>query len=130
VFVAFHSLWIFLDSTLKYDITAFLYILSVTVLLIFKISWSWRSIKLLLLHPVGVPYLPTYIDDAQSNTNQILSVISQLTSCCCVTCLCRTFPFQTITVGNYNSQKKEFMVSEREIQRISLCTTTSNGTVQ
>jgi hypothetical protein len=24
------------------------------------------------LHLVGVPYLPTYIDDARSNTNQIL----------------------------------------------------------
>jgi hypothetical protein len=33
--------------------------------------WSWRSIKLLLLHLVGVPYLPTYIDDARSNTNQL-----------------------------------------------------------
>jgi hypothetical protein len=34
------------------------------------LGWSWRSIKLLLLHLVGVPYLPTYIDDARSNTNQ------------------------------------------------------------
>jgi hypothetical protein len=34
------------------------------------LSGSWRSIKLLLLHLVGVPYLPTYIDDARSNTNQ------------------------------------------------------------
>jgi hypothetical protein len=35
------------------------------------LSWSWRSIKLLLLHLVGVPYYFTYIDDARSNTNQV-----------------------------------------------------------
>jgi hypothetical protein len=41
------------------------------------LSWSWRSIKLLLLHLVGVPYYITYIDDARSNTNQInLDVIN------------------------------------------------------
>jgi len=82
VFVAFHNLWIFLDSTLKSDITAILY---------------------------------------------TLLIINQLTICCYVTCLCHTSPFQTITVGKYNSQKKEFMVSKREIQRISLCIMTSNS---
>jgi hypothetical protein len=34
------------------------------------LSWSWRSIKVLLLHLVGVPYYFTYNDDARSNTNQ------------------------------------------------------------
>jgi hypothetical protein len=28
------------------------------------------------LHLVGVPYLPTYIDDARSNTNQAVSILS------------------------------------------------------
>jgi hypothetical protein len=35
------------------------------------LSWSWRSIKLLLLHLVGVPYYFTCIDDARSNTNHV-----------------------------------------------------------
>jgi hypothetical protein len=35
------------------------------------LSWSWRSIKLLLLHLVGFLYYFTYIDDARSNTNQV-----------------------------------------------------------
>jgi hypothetical protein len=35
------------------------------------LNWSWRSIKLLLLHLVGVPYYFTYNDDARSITNQI-----------------------------------------------------------
>jgi hypothetical protein len=35
------------------------------------VSWSWRSIKLLLLHLVGVPYYFTYNDDARSHTNQV-----------------------------------------------------------
>jgi hypothetical protein len=35
------------------------------------LSWSSRSIKLLLLHPVGVPYYFTYSDDARSDTNQV-----------------------------------------------------------
>jgi hypothetical protein len=35
------------------------------------LSWSWRSIKPLLLHLVGVPYYFTYIDEARSNTNQV-----------------------------------------------------------
>jgi hypothetical protein len=35
------------------------------------LSWSWRSIKLLLLHLVGVPYYFTYNDDARSHTNQV-----------------------------------------------------------
>jgi hypothetical protein len=35
-----------------------------------------RSIKLLLLHRVGVLYYFTYIDDARSNTNQVYKVIS------------------------------------------------------
>jgi hypothetical protein len=34
------------------------------------LSWSWRSIKRLLLHLVGVPYYFTYSDDARSNTNK------------------------------------------------------------
>jgi hypothetical protein len=34
------------------------------------LSWSWRSIKLLLLHLVGFHVYFTYIDDARSNTNQ------------------------------------------------------------
>jgi hypothetical protein len=38
------------------------------------LSWSWRSIKLLLLHLVGVPYYFTYIDVARSNTNQEISI--------------------------------------------------------
>jgi hypothetical protein len=40
------------------------------------LSWSWRSIKLLLLHLVGVLYYFTYIDDARSNKNQNVSVWS------------------------------------------------------
>jgi hypothetical protein len=39
------------------------------------VSWSWRSIKLLLLHLVGVPYYFTYNDDARSHTNQILEYV-------------------------------------------------------
>jgi hypothetical protein len=35
------------------------------------LSWSWRSIKLLLLHLVCVPYLLTYIDGARWNINQV-----------------------------------------------------------
>jgi hypothetical protein len=35
------------------------------------LSRSWRSIKLLLLHLVGVPYYFTYNDDARSHTNQV-----------------------------------------------------------
>jgi hypothetical protein len=34
------------------------------------LSWSWRSIKLLFLHLVGVPYYFAYTDDARSHTNQ------------------------------------------------------------
>jgi hypothetical protein len=34
------------------------------------LSWSWRSIKLLLLHLVGVPNYLTYNDDARSHTNK------------------------------------------------------------
>jgi hypothetical protein len=40
------------------------------------LSWSWRSIKLLLLHLVGVPYYFTYIDDARSHTNQEINPIN------------------------------------------------------
>jgi hypothetical protein len=39
------------------------------------LSWSWRSIKLLLLHLVGVPYYFTYNDDARSNTNQVYKTV-------------------------------------------------------
>jgi hypothetical protein len=43
------------------------------------LSWSWRSIKLLLLHLVGVPYYFTYNDDARSHTNQVyISVLNFL----------------------------------------------------
>jgi hypothetical protein len=35
----------------------------------------WRSIKLLLLHLVGLLYYFTYIDDARSNTYQIQSTL-------------------------------------------------------
>jgi hypothetical protein len=47
------------------------------------LSWSWRSIKLLLLHLVGVPYYFTHIDDARSNTNQI-SIVFYMTPYCLV----------------------------------------------
>jgi hypothetical protein len=48
------------------------------------LSWSWRSLKLLLLHLVGVPYYFTYTDDARSNTNQRYHVIkmTKLASVC------------------------------------------------
>jgi hypothetical protein len=40
------------------------------------LSWSWRSIKLLLLHLVGFHIYFTYIDDARSNTNQVYIILS------------------------------------------------------
>jgi hypothetical protein len=42
-----------------------------TCCLALRVQYEW-AVKLLLLHLVGVPYLPTYIDDARSNTNQVL----------------------------------------------------------
>jgi hypothetical protein len=50
------------------------------------LSWSWRSIKLLLVHLVGFHIYFTYIDDARSNTNQVhwllaLSCLSFLSAC-------------------------------------------------
>jgi hypothetical protein len=36
-----------------------------------KVAVSWRPIKLLFLHLVGVPYYFTYNDDARSHTNQV-----------------------------------------------------------
>jgi uncharacterized membrane protein len=42
----------------------------------YMLSWSWRSIKLLLLHLVGVPYYFTHIDDERSNTNDVYIHVS------------------------------------------------------
>jgi hypothetical protein len=40
------------------------------------LSWSWRSIKLLLLHLAGVPYYFTYNDDARPHKNQVYGASS------------------------------------------------------
>jgi hypothetical protein len=67
------------------------------------LSWSWRSIKLLLLHLVGFPYYCTYNDAARSHTNQVYSLLLRW-----LFCHCRKLLYQkTIIVGPHIDSEYE-----------------------